>query len=298
MSAIRFDASTSPVLRRLDAVVVLMLLTLALPASLAAQRRPASAPETELMAYFGTVMQFSPIGLAPPRGIAVGGSLGFIPALGDEDRLAGFGGTKYENTDFCTVFPRLTAGWSRGSLAAEAGWTPPVRVCGVQANIGALALSWRRPFAAGWSAVVRGSVVAGALEAAITCGPGDVGDPRDQTCFQGGVSNDRMAPLTFSGEVAVARRAGRLEPYLLAGLSSHRMHFDVNYDRLGASPPNTYPPLSDHNRFGATISRVHLAAGTSLDALGPFRLGAELYYAPASLFTVRGRASYVLGATR
>jgi len=177
----------------------------------------------------------------------------------------------------------------------EGGWTPPVRVCGVKANVAALALSWRGAAARGWSPLVRASIVTGALRAPITCGEEDVSDPADQTCFEGMVSDDRIAPLTLTGEAGIARRGGRIEPYAIAGISSHRMHFDVNYDRLDTSPPNVYPPLSDHNRFGATLARFHIAAGAALSNVGPLRLGGEVYFSPASLLTVRARAAYQIG---
>lgn len=249
------------------------------------------------MAYFGAVMQFTPVGLPGHGGFEVGGALSFIPALDDEDRAAGFGGTKYENTNHCPVFPRLTAGHRHPSFGIEAAWTPPVRVCGVKANILALALSARRTMGRSLDGVARLSAVAGSLRAPITCGEDDVADPADQTCFGGAVSDDRMAPLSVAAEAGIAlRRWRRVEPYLLAGIAVHRMHFDVNYDRITTNPLPVYPNLSDHNQFGATLARVHAVAGLAARAGGPVRLGAELYIAPGALITVRGRAAIVLGA--
>lgn len=259
-----------------------------------AQRRPASEPEGNVMAYYAAVMTFSPVGLTAPGGRwELGGALSFIPSLPDEDRAVGFGGTKYENTNMCPVFPRLTAARRFGAIGVEAGWTPPLEVCGVKANIVAGAIGWRSRDA-GWGMLLRGSVLAGSLEAAITCGEDAVANPADQTCFGGSVSEDKVSPLSLGIEAGVARGAGAraIEPYLLAGVSRHRVDFDVNYERT------TDPVIIDHERFGTTRTRVHVAAGAAWQAASALRLGGEIYAAPGSLITLRARAAFTFGGSR
>ena len=277
------------------------LLLLASPAL--AQRRPASEPEADLMAYFGAAMAFTPTGL-PAANWEIGGSLSFIPSLSNEDRAAGFGGTKYENANLCPFFPRLTAGGrlgATGSLGVEAGWTPPLEVCGVRANIGALALSYRRDGRA-LSALLRVSAVTGSLEAAITCGEDAVRNTADQTCYGGAPSEDRMAPLSLGVELGIASRrfqSARLEPYLLAGVTRHRVRFDVNFDRAAIDTGAVLvPALSEHNKFEANETRVHVAAGAAWRPTRMLRIGTEIFVAPGSLITWRGRIAIPLGAPR
>jgi len=269
----------------------LALCFLARPAQ--AQRRPASDPEANLMAYYAAVMAFSPVGLPDAGGRwELGGSLSFIPDLPDEDRAVGFGGTKYENTNMCPVFPRLSASRSLGAWSIGAGWTPPLTVCGVTANIAAAAVGWRGG-GPGIQAIARGSFVAGSLEAAITCGEDAVANAADQTCFGGNVSEDRVSPFSLTLEAGVAKPSGRLEPYLLAGVSRHRVNFDVNFERTGLAP--VLPDIVDHERFGATRTRFHVAGGAAWRAARALRLGAEAYLAPGALFTIRARAALAFG---
>ncbi len=270
----------------------------------AQQRRqlPTSDPQAQVMGYYAAIMEFTPVGLAEASGRwEIGGSLGFIPALSAEDRAVGFGGTKLEDTNRCPVFPRLTAARSFGAVAVEGGWTPPITVCGVQANIGALAVSYRLGApAAAWNGVVRAATTVGTLDAAITCGEDDIADPANQTCYAGSLSDDRVAPLTLSMQAALVWNGGRrrhIEPYLLVGVGRHRMHFDVNYARAASNAGNL-PALDDHERLAATLTRMHAAVGASWAPAGRLRLGGELYGSPGAVITLRARAAVALGSDR
>jgi hypothetical protein len=282
---------------------ICILLLLVGTTTLEAQRRPASAPEAELMSYFAAAMTFTPVGL-PAANWEIGGSLGFIPQLTNEDRAAGFGGTKYENVNLCPLFPRLTAGGrlgALGSLGVEAGWTPPIEVCGVRANIGSLAVSYRRDGGT-LSMLLRASAVAGALRAPITCSDDAIRNPADQTCYGGTESYDRMAPFSLGLEAGLSSRrlqSIRLEPYILAGIARHRTRFDVNFDRPALDTGAILlPALSDHNQFEATRTRVHFAAGFGWRPTGGLRVGGEVFVAPGSLITWRARLAIPLGAPR
>lgn len=268
------------------------------PALAAAQGRRVLAsdnPETQLMGYYAAVMQFAPSGLMPLGSrIEVGGDLTFIPPLSAADRTVGFGGTKQEKTNFCPVLPRLRVGASFGRTAVEGGLTPPVRVCGVQANLFSAALAQRFTLNSRWGAAVRASALVGTLSAAITCSEEAIADPVDLTCRAGQLSDDEVKPLTF-GLDGVLTFAGwqhrRLEPYVLVGVRRERVNFDVNYTRQGTAMD---PSLDDHERLQATLTRVHAAVGGGWDFTERLRLGGELFYAPGALLTVRGRASVAL----
>ena len=286
----------------------LALLVLA-AAPLAAQARRTLDrfdPEAQLMGYFATVMQFSPIGLADKDGrleIGVAGSI--IPSLSLSDRLVGFGGTKPEDANKCPIFPRLALAKGFGGVTVELGYTPPVTVCDVKAGITSAAALTRFPLSPQWDGAVRISGVVGSLRSAITCSPAFTQDPLDQTCYNGTPSDDRVAPVSLSVDFIAARQGrqrSRLEPYVLFGFRYERVDFDVNYTRSAAQgaadPQHIYPAIDDHERTRATLSGVQLAMGASWAAAERFRLAGELYYAPGMLITVRGRASVLLGGTR
>lgn len=268
------------------------------PALAMAQARRVLAsgdPQAQLMGYYAAVMLFAPSGLMPAGSrVEVGGELTFIPPLSVADRTVGFGGTKQEKTNFCPVLPRLRAGASFGRTAVEAGLTPPVRVCGVKATLFAAAVSQRFALSGNWGGMIRASALAGSLAAAITCSADAIADTTDLTCTGGNLSDDRVKPLTFALDGAITYGDGqrRLEPYVLVGVRRERVDFDVNYTRPLAS--TRAPALDDHERFRATLTRVHAAAGASWSFTPRLRLGGELFYAPGALITVRGRASLAL----
>jgi len=263
-------------------------------------------PQAQLMGYYATVMQFSPVGLADKDGrleIGVAGSV--IPSLPLSDRLVGFGGTKPEDANKCPIFPRLAVAKGVGGFTLELGYTPPVAACDVKASIASAAALARFQLAPDWDGAVRVSGVVGSLRSAITCSAAFTQDPLDQTCYNGTPSDDRVAPLSVSLDFAAAyqgRQRSRLEPYVLLGFRYEQVDFDVNYTRTAAQgaadPQHVYPALDDHERTRANLSGVQLAAGASWAAAERLRLAGELYYAPGALLTFRGRASVLLGGAR
>jgi hypothetical protein len=252
-------------------------------------------PETQLLGYYAAVMQFTPVGLPARQGrFELGGAATLIPYISEEDRLVGFGGTKRENTNICPVYPRLTASMGFGRTSIEAGFTPPVTVCGAKASVYSVAIGRRVTLGQTWEGLARLSAVSGRVDVAATCNIDATLDSLNQTCFQGHVSTDRVAPLGVALEFAAAWQGWRskhIEPYFSAGVRYERINFDVNYTR---DANLRYPPLDDHNRLRTTLSRVHLAAGAAWDVTSHIRLGGELYYAPGALMTLRGRLAMAL----
>lgn len=255
------------------------------------------------MGFYAASMQFGAIGLPDRAGrLELGGAVTMIPSVSLADRTVGFGGTKPEDSNLCPVYPRLTASKGFGALSVEAGWTPPVTVCGVTANVVSAALGYRFALGTTWDGQVRLSGLTGHVDAAITCGPTAVVDSLNLTCYRGSPSADRVAPLAMAVDFAAAWqgwRAKRIEPYLSVGVRYERIDFDVNYTRSDsqsvAALPVRVPPLDDHNRLSSTLSRLQLAAGASWGVTNRFKLGGELYYAPGAMMTLRGRASYAFG---
>jgi hypothetical protein len=282
-----------------------MLIAAAGASTLAAQQRrtlDAGDPQIQLMGYYAATMQFGAIGMPDRAGrLELGGAMTLIPSVSLADRTVGFGGTKPEDSNLCPVYPRLTAAKGFGALSVDAGWTPPVTVCGVKANIVSLALGYRFKMGTTWGGQVRLSGLAGHLDASITCSAADTATATNNTCYLGSPSADRVAPLAFAADFAAAWQGWRtrhIEPYVSAGVRYERIDFDVNYTRTDAQAqtvlPQVVPPLDDHNRLRATLSRIQLAAGASW-GVGRLKLGGELFYAPGAMVTLRGRASFAIG---
>lgn len=273
-----------------------------LSSPLAAQARRVLAkddPEAQLMGYYASVMQFTPVGLPNRDGrLEIGGAATLIPSVSQEDRLVGFGGTKTENTNLCPVFPRLTVSKGFGRFNVEAGYTPPVRVCGAKASVVAVAIARRMTLGVTWEGYARASVMSGTVDVSVTCSPDAVALPTDQTCYGGTPSSDRVAPLGLALEFAAAYqgwRAKRIEPYVSMGVRYERIDFDVNYTRTAAQGAVvSLPEIQDNNRLRATLSRVQLAVGAVWDATRLIRVGGEIYYAPGALMTLRGRLALAL----
>jgi hypothetical protein len=272
---------------------------LAVPASAQDRRQlDPSDPQAQLLGYYAAAVNFTPVGLPRP-GFALGGALGMIPKLSEEELRVGFGGTKSENTNRCGVYPRLTGSWmARAGFGVEAGYTPGAGACGVTASIVSAALSYRFPVAPAWDAVARLAFMSGSIEGDFTCSEEAVANAADLTCYGGSPSTDRMAPGGYGLDLAFARR-GRFEPYVMIGYARQGVDFDVNYTRtLAQGTAVGLPALDDHNRLHATLTRVHMAAGAGWQVASFVQLGAEAYYEPGALFTGRGSVRVTFGGPR
>jgi hypothetical protein len=280
--------------------MLLAPLLIAASSALAQERRvdtlASGDPEAQVMGYYAAVMHFTPAGF-PDRAARweVGGEAAYLPSLSAEQQTVGFRGTKAENTNFCPVFPRLRAAAVRGDWALEAGYLPPLRVCGVKPHMVSAALSRRFRAGGAWDGALRGAVHYGVLNAPITCNEQAVADPTNAVCFQGQVSDDRFRPFTLALEAAaifggLGRR--RIEPYLLVGLRRDDPRLDVHFVNAQDSLDNAREQLE------SALIRAHVAAGASWAATGRLVLGGELYYAPGALLTARARAGLALGRTQ
>lgn len=242
------------------------------------------------MGYYAAVMHFSPTGLLERgAGLEVGAEISYLPNLSAEDQQVGFNGRKAENTNFCPVFPRLRVSGGFGPWAVDLGYLPPLRVCDVEPHMISGAVTRRFEAGSDWSLALRASTHFGRLEAPITCNEAAVQDPTNNECFEGQVSNDRFRPFSLGLDGAVAYTglaSRRVEPYLLIGVRREDLQFRVNFVYSTGS--------LDTARLGATLTRLHVAAGSSWRPTSRIRLGGELFYAPRALLTVRTRASYVL----
>lgn len=285
-------------------LVVWVTLAVGVPALLQAQARElekygAGSPEGKLMLYYSSTVAFSSLGathtLTDPTGarrVLEGAvELSYLPPLSAEQRTAG--SDKPEATNLAPVFlrPRVSVRLPADAVL-ELSWIPPMRVFDVKANLYAGALSRSFALTPGIRVVPRVAFLAGRVEGPITCNretADDGGAPLatyyTAVCY-GNDSNDFFEPRHLSGELLVTRShgLGRWHPYVSAGARSERTRFDVGVIRRDGTRDTDQPILE------VTTTRAYGTLGGSWFGLPRTRLAGELYYAPGSVFTVRGLA--------
>lgn len=255
---------------------------------------PDNSNEAKVFANFAVPLAFSP--LAPPARARPGavrlvleGS--YLPTLDAATRTPTVcrPGKGPENTDllFAVPRPRLAVGLP-GGLLLEASWIPPVRVNGVKANVGGVALG--RGFGVGqggMTAGVRLHATFGLIQAPITCDEAALSDPTSE-CYQGTLSDDRYHPVTFGAEASVGwtLARGRLRPYLGGGVNLLRPRFQVGFTNSAGT--------TDSTRVEANLTRGVVFGGLEWAAARGFGITAEIYGAPADAVTGRVGLSYAL----
>lgn len=169
-----------------------LLASLALAAALSMRAAPAAGvetvtgtqhigfdrPESWAMKYFTSVTLMTGMGTPRPLhllSIRVSADLEWIPAVGDEQRIVGFNGTKAEDLNKLPAIGRLRVtvglGWK---LSLTLSYLPPIAIAGVEPNLFSLALG--RPFQIGRSFTVGVSTYGqvGSVEGSFTCSDRDV----------------------------------------------------------------------------------------------------------------------------
>lgn len=278
-------------------LVVLAGLSAAFAARLAGQTvctPPDNSNEAKVFANFAVPLAFAP--LAPP-GEARPGAVRFViegsylPTLDAATRTPTIcrPGKGPESTDllFAVPRPRVAVGLPGGFLL-EASWIPPVRVNGVKANVGGVALG--RGFGigkGGMTAGIRLHATFGLVQAPITCDQAALADPASE-CYQGTLSNDRYHPTTFGAEGSLgwALAGGRVRPYLGGGVNLLRPRFQVGFTNSAGS--------TDSTRVEVNLTRGVVFGGLAWEAGRGFGITGEIYAAPADAVTGRIGLSYAL----
>lgn len=288
-----------------NAILALLAVACGLSAPLGAQQRRSldnSDPETQLLGYYAAVLSFRPAGLPDRTGkFAIGVVTTYVPDLSDEDRTVSFGGTQTVTGNLCTFSPRFSASKAFGRIGLEAALSPALSNCNVDASSYGGALSYRFPMSATWDGLVRLGGYSASVDAAITCSIDAISDAQNQLCYGGTVSSDNISPLGFSADVIAQQHktGSTFEPYALAGVRYERIDKDVNYTRtIAQGNAVNLPPLDMHDRFEATLARVHLGAGLSWTLGNIFRAGGEVLYAPGAVLTFSLNGTVVFGGSR
>jgi hypothetical protein len=240
------------------------------------------------MAYYSAALAFTPAG-APALGggrVRLGLELSYLPPLSAAQRSAGF--SKPENTNLSSVLPRprLAVALPYG-FVAEASWVPPIEMFGAKANLVAGSLSRGLGVQRGTELTARAAVSGGVVTAPITCSSEMLENDGDALFFEhvchGFESADRFEPFAVGVELLAARWAReRWRPYAGIGLRHERNTFDVRVrDEHGEDWDPNHPILEQR----ATVP--HAIVGTSWRASTRGSIGAELFYAPGRLTTMR-----------
>ncbi|HSB53357.1 MAG TPA: hypothetical protein VLD58_03340, partial [Gemmatimonadales bacterium] len=232
------------------ALVLIAGLSAALAGPLAGQTvctPPDNSNEAKIFANFAVPLAFSPLAapaLARPGAVRVGFEGSYLPTLDAATRTPTIcrPGKGPENTDllFAVPRPRIAVGLP-GGFMLEASWIPPVRVNGVKANVGAVALG--RGFGigkGGMTAGLRVHTTFGLIQAPITCDQEELADPTSE-CYQGTLSNDQYHPTTFGAEGSFGWRlaGGRVRPYVGGGVNLLRPRFQVGFTNQFGSTDST-----------------------------------------------------------
>jgi hypothetical protein len=289
-------------LRGMKHAPLVALMLAALPVPIWAQVRQIQHhtfddPEGRLMAFYAAALAVSAVGPgAASDGWSMSGGieLSLIPRLSRRQRTAGF--DKPESSNLSPVIPRIRIAISTpGQLRIEGSWLPPITVFDARANLYSLAVS--RTIASRGSFIVtpRLAAAGGRARGAITCNDALLrGTPSEQVYYarvcRARESDDHFEPRQLSAEVIVGRSsASRLVPYATVGVRHDDTRFDIGVHRAdGTRDP-------DHPVLVSRTTRPYFAGGATWRA-GRTAAGAELYYAPGSLVTVRARFDVLLRA--
>ncbi len=254
-------------------------------------------PEGRLMAFYAAALAVSAVGTgaaSAPWTIGAGLELSLIPRLSRAQRTAGF--DKPESSNLSPVLPRARVSVSTpGRLRFEGVWLPPVEVFDAQANLFALSVSRAFDGPAGLKFAPRLTVASGRARGAITCNAAlRRGTPSEQVYYgavcHGRESADSFEPNQLSGEVIVSRevRPG-IAAFIGGGARRDDTRFDIGVRRSDGSHDRDHPVLIMRS------VRPVLTAGATWRA-GRAAAGAEAYYAPGSLLTMRVRMEMIVRA--
>jgi hypothetical protein len=276
-------------------LAVVPLISGALAAPLAGQTvctPPDNSNEAKVLANFAVPLAFGPLAApaeARPGALRVTIEGSYLPTLDAATRTPTIcrPGKGPENTDllFAVPRPRVAVGLP-GGLLLEASWIPPVRVNGVKADVGGIALGRGFPVGHGPMTVgLRVHATFGVVDAPITCDQAALSDPTSE-CYHGTESDDRYHPTTFGAEGSVGwtLAGGRVRPYLGAGLNLLRPRFQVDFTNQFGS--------TDSTRVEVNLTRGVVFGGLMWEAAHGFGVTGEVYAAPADAVTGRVGLSY------
>ncbi len=279
---------------RVAPVAAALLLSAPAAAQTGVTCRPADdSNEALTLATMAVPVAFSPAGAPPalaPWRVELGFEAATVPEVDSADAVPTTcrPGKGTENVNLLGVLPRPRVRLGLpGGMAFEGSWIPPVPVNDVEANLFGLSLARPVPVLDGRAVLSpRLHATFGRVEAPVTCPEEALDDPASE-CFEGTVSEDRWNPDQFGVDVALAWRAGRVQPYLGGGWTHLVPTFQVNFT-------NSAGQLDD-TRVEVTLDRLALFAGLTWAASARLAVSGEAYATPADAATVRLAGRVALG---
>lgn len=239
------------------------------------------SPEAWAMKYFASVSLLTGLGAVEerrPGSVEVAFEATSVPHLDQEQRTVGFGGRKEEDLNRAPVYGRgrVTVGLPR-RFALTFGWSPPVDIDGVEANLISLAIEkvllQREPWALGLR--VFGQV--GEAEGDLTCSEEDArfAPGSDQNLFGCEAPSEDEVQLDYYGLELTAYRQ-------LQSLGRARWHFGVTVQHLDLEfqvNARTFGFL-DRTRQLADGETFSVSTGATWAFGEKVHGGAELFYSP------------------
>jgi hypothetical protein len=269
------------------------------PAGVSAQRvleqHPFSDPEGRLLAFYSAAMSFSPAGFAPDETrLSFTLEVSHVPYLNEAQRRPSI--DKPESTNLAPFFPRPRVAVRFGSWIAEGSWIPPMRVFDVEANLlsAAVVMPSARLGSLDIAPRVWGTI--GRVQGAMTCSEETMlGHGSDLELYYATVchsreSDDWFEPRVLGGEAVASFTLGNggSRMYATVGARFDRTKFDIGVLTFdGQRDP-------DHPILELETFRLQGAIGASWRATRSLATGAELFYAPGSLLTVRFSGRWIL----
>lgn len=250
------------------------------------ERHVFAEPEGRLLAFYAAAMAFTPAGLVPDR-TAAALEVTWVPRLDEAQRRPSI--DKPEATNLAPFFPRPRGAVRLGSLLLEGSWIPPISVFDAKANVLAASVSTTAWRAGGWHLVPRLWGVTGRVRGTITCaasamlGRGSALETYYQAVCHGRESDDWFEPRLLGAEALLTRAlgGGGVRGYAGAGARLDRTRFDIGVIRQDGSRDQDHPILA------LRATRPHVMLGAEWRTTGTLATGAELFYAPGSVLTVR-----------
>ena len=259
------------------------------------ERYESGSPESQLMGFYATTVAFSPAGLLPVAShagsVRIALELSLVPPLSEAQRTSGF--QKTQSTNLAPVLPRPRVSLALpAGFAIEGSWIPPVRAFGARASLWGASIARTANVPGIGTLVPRLAMSGGWVEGPITCNRSQQERGAGDSLYFTFVchdreSADRFSPLALSGELLVARRVmRRVTGYAGAGVRSERTTFDVGVRQFDGTPDPDHPQLQSSATRGYLLLGAGTAGGRRIPAVG-----AELFYAPGTVVTVRATAA-------
>lgn len=253
-----------------------------------------SEPEGRLLGFYSAAMAFSPAGIAPDQSrLSFQLEVSHVPSLNRAQRRPSI--DKPESTNLAPFFPRPRGMLRLGAWTTELSWIPPMKVFDVTANLASAAITAPALSLGSLHITPRVWGMTGRVEGAMTCSTKEMlGKGADlelyyNTVCHGNQSKDWFEPRMLGAEAIAVKSSGgggsRL--YALLGGRVDRTKFDIGVITFEGDRDAEHPILQ------LRTVRPHAAIGGTWKVRREVFAGAEAFYAPGSLLTVRVSGRWV-----